>query len=346
MYLPFAGTYSNLYAMVLAGVCIGVIGGFFGVSGSFLLTPLLNALGFPVTFAVGTNLAHFFGRSVLTAVKNNALSRANWKLGAIIGLAGASGVHLGKVFLLTLEEIGAAGAAAGALFTALLSGTGIFLVLHHILGRKAENTVNLYASISTFSERLRRIHIFPMVYFPEYGGKSISLWLLAAIGVGTGLLSGVLGISGSFIRLPALVFIAGIPVLPALCTDVLATMISLGFGAAGFAFSGRAEIVAAMLLLLGSGVGSHIGHMATRHVERTKVNLILLINVSAAFAGLALKQLGYPAPAAVLMLGPVFITSSILVLAMAGDAIRESRPAVGLPAAKELPGEATNHSVP
>lgn len=336
MYLPFADTYTNFYAIVLAGVGIGVIGGFFGISGSFLLTPLLNALGFPMTFAVGTNLTHFFGRSVLTAVKNNALSHVNWKLGIIIGLTAAGGIHLGKALMLTLEEMGAAGAVVRALFMTLLFGIVIFMLWEHIRCKKAENPLVIYAWILAFAEKIRRVNIFPMVSLPHSGGKSISLWFLVALGVVTGFLSGVFGLSGSFIRLPALVLFTGLPILPTLCTDVLATMISVGLGAAGFAFSGHAEIVAAMVLLFGSAVGSHIGHMATRHVNRARVKLAFIANVAVVFAGVVLKQLGYDTMAAVLMLGSVFVLSSILVLAMVGAAFRENRPAVGFPVGKDV----------
>lgn len=336
MYLPFADTYANFYAIVLAGVCIGVVGGFFGISGSFLLTPLLNALGFPMTFAVGTNLTHFFGRSVLTTVKNNAFSHVNWKLGIIIGVTGAGGIHLGKAILLSLEERGLAGAAAGVLYMALLFGICSFILWDHFRYKKAENAVTVYARISALAEKVRRINIFPMVYLPDSGGKRISLWFLVTLGGMTGLLSGVLGISGSFIRLPALVFITGLPLLPALCTDILATMISLGLGAAGFAVSGHAEIVAAMLLLLGSAVGSHIGHLATRHVNRVRVKLLFVANVAVIFAGLLLKHLGYDTMAAVLMLGSVVALSSTLILAMAGAVLRETRPPAGFPAVKNM----------
>lgn len=326
MYFPFADLYANVYAIVLAGVCIGVIGGFFGISGSFMLTPLLNALGFPMTFAIGTNLTHLFGRSVLTTVKNNAFGHVNWKLGIIIGLTGAGGIHLGKAFMLSLEEKGAAGPVSGVLYMLLLFGVTAFMLSEHIRSRNAENTINVYAKISAFAEKARRVKIFPMVYLPNCGGKSISLWFLVILGMVTGLLSGVMGISGSFIRLPALVFFTGLPILPALCTDILATFISVGFGAAGFAFSGHAEIVAAMLLLLGSGVGSHLGHLVSRHVNRARMKLTLVANVALVFVGVVLKHLGYATPSAMLMLGSVFVLSSTLVLAMAGATIRENRP--------------------
>jgi hypothetical protein len=329
LHFPFADIYANLYTIVLTGVFIGITGGFFGISGSFLLMPVLTALGFPATFAVGTNLAHLFGKSVLTTVKNNALKQVNWKLGIVTGFTGAAGVHLGRRIILSLDETGLADSALRVLYIVLLSGALTFMLRDHIRSRKGENTAGAYAKISAFAGKVRRINLFPMVYLPHSGGKSISLWILVALGVATGLLSGVLGISGSFIRLPALVFLTGLPILPALCTDLLATALSLGCGAAGFAFSGHVEITAALLLLIGSAAGSHIGYLAATHVNRIRMTPTLFANVALVLAGVILGRLGYTTPAALLMLGSVFTLGSAPALAMIGAVLRNNRSGVG-----------------
>lgn len=43
-------------SLILIGFNIGVVSGFFGVGGAFILTPLLNILGLPMVSAVGTGL--------------------------------------------------------------------------------------------------------------------------------------------------------------------------------------------------------------------------------------------------------------------------------------------------
>ncbi|MCL6634413.1 MAG: sulfite exporter TauE/SafE family protein [Peptococcaceae bacterium] len=334
------------YFIVLAGFCTGITGGFFGINGSLLLTPLLGAMGFPMASAVGTNLSHLFGRSALTALKNRAAPHINWKLGTITGLTGAGGVFLGRRLVLFLEETGPAGSALKILYMAFLLAAGAFMLWENFRCRKPESRLHIYTRISAFAGKIRGAGILPMVYLPEYGDKSISLWLLAAIGTAAGLLSGVLGISGSFLRLPALVFLAGLPLLPALCTDVLATMISAGIGAAGFAACGRVEILAAALLLLGSWTGSQIGRAAARNVNREGLKLILPANLAAVLAGLALNCLGHGTLAAALMLGSTAAAGMVPVLAIGQAALREARAEPGLPVAKksvQAPGEAPNH---
>ncbi|NWG00645.1 MAG: sulfite exporter TauE/SafE family protein [Thermoanaerobaculaceae bacterium] len=52
------------------------------------------------------------------------------------------------------------------------------------------------------------------------GIESISLWVLLGVRFLTGWLSGMLGVGGGFIRMPALVYILGCPTVVAVGTDL------------------------------------------------------------------------------------------------------------------------------
>lgn len=52
---------------------VGVLFGFFGMSGSFLVTPALLVLGFEPTVAVGSGMAFVFGTAAI-AIPNTAAS--------------------------------------------------------------------------------------------------------------------------------------------------------------------------------------------------------------------------------------------------------------------------------
>ena len=52
--------------LILLGFNTGILSGFFGVGGCFILTPLLNILGLPMASAVGTGL--FF--AVIVSLKS------------------------------------------------------------------------------------------------------------------------------------------------------------------------------------------------------------------------------------------------------------------------------------
>ena len=54
----------------------------------------------------------------------------------------------------------------------------------------------------------RRVHLFklpPLISLPNSGIESISLWVVVGAGFLTGLLAGVLGVGGGFIRMPMMI---------------------------------------------------------------------------------------------------------------------------------------------
>src|SRR5258707_10033503 len=85
---------SPVYLMGV-GFVVGMLGGFFGVGGSFLAGPALYAVGVPMNFVVGTDLAHIVGKSIVAARKHRALGNIDLKLGFIMGTGTLAGVEFG-----------------------------------------------------------------------------------------------------------------------------------------------------------------------------------------------------------------------------------------------------------
>src|SRR5207237_10741738 len=81
--------------LVIVGFVVSLLGGFFGVGGSFLAGPALFAAGVPMNFVVGTDLAHIVGKSIVAARKHRALGNIDIKLGAIMVVGTIGGVERG-----------------------------------------------------------------------------------------------------------------------------------------------------------------------------------------------------------------------------------------------------------
>src|SRR5881409_1898579 len=88
-------THLNPLYLVIIGFIIGVLGGFFGVGGSFLAGPSLFALGVPMNFVVGTDLAHIVGKSIVAAKKHRALGNVDLKLAVLMLPGTIAGVEAG-----------------------------------------------------------------------------------------------------------------------------------------------------------------------------------------------------------------------------------------------------------
>src|SRR5258708_24129875 len=80
MHFPISGADISPIYLVIVGFLIGILGGFFGVGGSFIAGPALRAVGLDWNFAVGTDLAHIVGKSVVAAKRHRAFGNVDLKI--------------------------------------------------------------------------------------------------------------------------------------------------------------------------------------------------------------------------------------------------------------------------
>ena len=84
MLFPNADVVVNPALLVLLGVMVGALRGFFGVAGAFLITGGLLVFGVPTVAAVGTSLALTMGSSLITTLKHRKLGNVDFKLGLLL----------------------------------------------------------------------------------------------------------------------------------------------------------------------------------------------------------------------------------------------------------------------
>jgi uncharacterized membrane protein YfcA len=264
--------------LALFGLVIGALGGFFGVGGGFLMVPMLNAVfGVPYNIAVGSDLGQMCGMSTAATVRHMRFGNIDFKLGALMIVGTASGVELGAQILELLKHVGnvsllgreidTLSLVMSLLYSALLVFLGQAMVRESVRTmRRAAGQVQLpvEAPSSSAALRLRTIKLWPMVSLPASGIESISLWVILGVGFATGLLSGMLGVGGGFIRMPALVYILGCPTVVAVGTDLFEIMFSSAYGVMTHAFKGNVHLPLVLALLIGTTIGAQLGASYTR----------------------------------------------------------------------------------
>src|SRR6266404_72982 len=92
--------------LIITGFIIGILGGFFGVGGSFIAGPALFGVGVPMNIVVGTDLAHIVGKSIVAAKKHRALGNVDLKLGFIMVFGTIAGVEVGAQGIEHLKSLG------------------------------------------------------------------------------------------------------------------------------------------------------------------------------------------------------------------------------------------------
>src|SRR3954470_21864606 len=106
MFFPISHAHISPIYLAVIGFLIGVLGGFFGVGGSFIAGPALRAMGVDWNFAVGTDLAHIVGKSVVAAKRHRALGNVDLKLGLLMAIGTIGGAECGAQLIQALKRAG------------------------------------------------------------------------------------------------------------------------------------------------------------------------------------------------------------------------------------------------
>src|SRR5881275_3037945 len=106
MFFPISNAHISPIYLAIVGFIIGVLGGFFGVGGSFLAGPALRAVGLHWNFAVGTDLAHIVGKSVVAVRRHRALGNVDLKLGLLMAMGTIAGAEVGAQAIQMLKRQG------------------------------------------------------------------------------------------------------------------------------------------------------------------------------------------------------------------------------------------------
>jgi hypothetical protein len=294
VYLPIAEMQFNALILVAIGFAVGVLGGFFGVGGAWVVTPALNIFGFPMAYAIGTDLAHIFGKSIVATAKHRKMGNVDVKLGLISIVGSVVGLEVGAQNVMWLTRKGLAGPVVRYTYMALLFGLGIYMLYDYFTKdkRAAAQAAKVAAAARAGVEPPARKswNLPPMIHFPA-SGITISFWTVTGVFFFTGWLSGFLGVGGGFIRMPALIYLIGCPTAIAVGTDLFSVLFAGAYGCFTYGIKGRVEIIAAILMLIGASIGAQIGVTAVKYIRGYGIRLLFAIMVILAGISVVLKQI-------------------------------------------------------
>lgn len=277
--------------LVLLGFAVGVLGGFFGIGGAFMVTPTLNILGFPMAYAIGTDLAHVMGKSIIATLRHREFGNVDLKLGLFMIPGTVLGLEAGKDVILYLEEVGAVETYVRLIYILLLAAVGVYMIYDCLRSRKHEGRRGIPRERGGIRLSMMRFtKAPPMISLPRSGIKAISVWTVFFVAFGTGFLAGLLGVGGGFIRVPALIYLLGVPTLVAIGTDLFEIIFSAGTGAFLYALEGKVDIIAAAVMLLGASVGAQLGATATKYVKAESIRFYFAATLLSASISVLLKQ--------------------------------------------------------
>lgn len=254
----------------------GLVSGFIGSGGAFVLTPGMMSLGVPGLVAVASNMCHKFPKALVGAVKRAKYGQVDIKLGIVLGVSAEAGVLYGAHIQ---EKIKAAFGDAGSnlyvsvAFVVILATVGGF-VLRDAWKSYREGTSNDEEKAGRLAKRVQSINIpGTMVSFRSLNAR-VSVLFTIPLGFATGMLAATIAVGG-FIGVPSMIYVLGAPSLMASATElVIAFVMGLG-GSFKYALSGLVDIRLAMIILAGSLFGIQLGAIGTTYVKPFMIKVVM-----------------------------------------------------------------------
>ncbi len=266
----------HIFYLLVVGFIGGLVSGFIGSGGAFVLTPAMMSMGVPGIVAVASNICHKFPKALVGAIKRARYGQVDVRLGLVLGASAEAGVLYGAHVQESIKH------AFGNSGSNLYVSVAFVIVLAVVGGYVLRDAWKSYRAGTTDAEeqtcRLARwvqsVHIpYTMVYFKSLNAR-VSVLFTIPLGFATGMLAATIAVGG-FIGVPGMHYLLGAPSIMASATElVTAFVMGLG-GTVKYAWGGLVDIRLAMIILAGSLFGIQLGAIGTTYVKPHMIKVVM-----------------------------------------------------------------------
>ena len=268
--------YGNVLALLAIGFVGGLVSGFIGSGGAFVLTPAMMSMGVPGVVAVASNLCHKFPKALVGAYQRNKFGQVDVKLGLVMAVSAAAGVWVGADFQNQIkQDFGEAGSNlyVSLDFVVVLTIVGGF-VLRDAMRIYRSGEADAQDKASRLARWVQSVEIpGTMMHFKTANIRVSALFTLP-LGFATGLLASAIAVGG-FIGVPGMMYVLGASGLVASATElVIAFVMGIG-GTIKYSLHGLVDIRLALILLAGSLFGVQLGAIGTTFVKPFIIKVVM-----------------------------------------------------------------------
>lgn len=234
-----------MFLLAVLAILIGILLGLLGGGGSILTVPVLVYLaGLSTKSAIVTSLVLVCITSSIAVVNHARAGRVCWKTGVTFGLAGMGG------------------AFAGGRVAAYIPDPILLVLFASVM--LAASAAMLRNKKSQESTRLAGEKLCP---------QNLPVAAILFDGVLVGLITGLVGVGGGFLLVPALNYLAGLPMHAAIGTSLFIIVIQALAALAGHANHFEINVPLTVLVtscaIVGSFIGSQLsGKISSSHLKR------------------------------------------------------------------------------
>jgi uncharacterized membrane protein YfcA len=263
------GPLRDLLTLVV-GVATGVLSAAFGVGGAVISTPAIRLLGAPALVAVGTTLPSILPSAIAGTLRYTREHIIQWRIVAWTG------------------PVGMVSSVGGSLLSNVVPGNGHLLMLL-TAGLLAFTSWRMARSLSEV--RADVVQDAGALGAAEAGESSVSAvyrgtprdtpGMLIGIGLVAGLLSGLLGVGGGVVMVPAFTELAGVRIKPAIASSLACVGLLAVPGTITHAFLGDIDWRFAAWLAVGVIPGARLGAVLAIRADRRNLRLSVAVFLGA-----------------------------------------------------------------
>jgi hypothetical protein len=267
-------TMKKLLALLTIGLVGGILSGFIGSGGAFVLTPAMMSLGAPGAVAVASNMCHKFPKAMIGTYKRWKYGQVDLKLAATMATTAIIGVQIGvqiQKYILGMWGNDGSNLYVSAVFVVVLVLVGCYVALDAY--KLSKGSKDAGAGTPKLALRMQSINLPPMMNF-KVAKVRISAWVTIPVGLLTGMLAATIAVGG-FIGVPGMIYVIGASAMVASATELGIAFIMGLWGSIQWGLSGLIDIRLAVLLLATSLIGVQLGALGTTYVKDYIIKIVM-----------------------------------------------------------------------
>jgi len=249
---------------ILAGAATGIVLGLFGSGGSIIAMPaLMVLLDVPAKSAIAMSLGIVAVTATISAWDNWRRGNVDLKISMVFGLFGVIGTY---------------GGARLGVITPVVVQLVLFALVMYAAAWKMLQKKSAPAPAPAPAAQLATAGGPPL---NEDEAISAHLGHIAAHGIGVGVLTGLVGVGGGFLIVPALVLLSGIPMKMAIGTSLAIVAAKSYAGFAGYV--GAVPVDWGLMgsftavTVVGSFIGTRMAHRFSQEALKRSFGVFLVI---------------------------------------------------------------------
>jgi uncharacterized membrane protein YfcA len=286
LFLPIADIPVNVFLILALGAAVGFVSGMFGVGGGFLMTPLLIFIGIPPAVAVASVPSHMAASSFSGALSYWRRRAIDPALALILLAGGVMGTALGVWIFALLRAIGQLDLIIALSYVILLTTVGGLMAWEGV--RAILRTRGGPPPVTRRARAQGWILGLPLKMRFKRSKIYLSVIPVVAIGLLVGFLGAIMGIGGSFLLIPIMIYVLRVPTSTVIGTAMALTLVTMVIATILQATTNHlVDAVLALVLMVGGVVGAQFGARAGQLIRGEQLRLLLgllILSVGIRFA--------------------------------------------------------------